>query len=52
MKRTGGSMDRASDSGSEGWGFESLPVYHKLQIRTLYIVRNVFALQVKIPPGS
>ena len=20
-------MDRASDSGSEGWGFESLPVY-------------------------
>ena len=21
-------MDRASDSGSEGWGFESLPVYH------------------------
>ena len=23
---TGGSMDRASDSGSEGWGFESLPV--------------------------
>ncbi len=28
-KRTGGSMDRASDSGSEGWGFESLPVYQK-----------------------
>ena len=28
MKCTGGSMDRASDSGSEGWGFESLPVYH------------------------
>ena len=26
-KCTGGSMDRASDSGSEGWGFESLPVY-------------------------
>jgi len=25
-------------------------VYHKLQIRTLHIVRNVFALQVKIPP--
>lgn len=22
-------MDRASDSGSEGWGFESLPVYQK-----------------------
>ena len=31
-KRTGGSMDRASDSGSEGWGFESLPVYQKDQI--------------------
>ena len=28
-KCTGGSMDRASDSGSEGWGFESLPVYQK-----------------------
>ena len=22
-------MDRASDSGSEGWGFESLPVCHE-----------------------
>ena len=22
-------MDRASDSGSEGWGFESLPAYQK-----------------------
>ena len=22
-------MDRASDSGSEGWGFESRPVYQK-----------------------
>ena len=28
----GGSMDRASDSGSEGWGFESLPAYQKFQI--------------------
>ena len=25
-------MDRASDSGSEGWGFESLPAYQKDQI--------------------
>ena len=25
-------MDRASDSGSEGWGFESLPVYQKMRI--------------------
>ena len=24
-------MDRASDSGSEGWGFESLPAYQKIQ---------------------
>ena len=24
-------MDRASDSGSEGWGFESLPVYQKTE---------------------
>ena len=29
VRCTGGSMDRASDSGSEGWGFESLPVYQK-----------------------
>ena len=26
-------MDRASDSGSEGWGFESLPVCHKKEER-------------------
>ena len=28
-------MDRASDSGSEGWGFESLPVYQSKIIRTI-----------------
>ena len=28
-------MDRASDSGSEGWGFESLPAYQGKIIRTL-----------------
>ena len=28
--RAGGSMDRASDSGSEGWGFESLLAYHEM----------------------
>ena len=28
-------MDRASDSGSEGWGFESLPVYQTNIIRTI-----------------
>ena len=26
-------MDRASDSGSEGWGFESLPAYQKIRGR-------------------
>lgn len=36
VRCTGGSMDRASDSGSEGWGFESLPVYQAVQIRTFY----------------
>ena len=29
-----GSMDRASDSGSEGWGFESLLAYQRRIIRT------------------
>ena len=32
--RAGGSMDRASDSGSEGWGFESLLAYQRRMIRT------------------
>ena len=39
---TGGSMDRASDSGSEGWGFESLPVYQKFQIPIR--VSGIFAI--------
>ena len=30
-------MDRASDSGSEGWGFESLPVYHE---KTTVLIEN------------
>ena len=34
---TGGSMDRASDSGSEGWGFESLPAYQL----TGYPIRDI-----------
>ena len=29
MKCASGSMDRASDSGSEGWGFESLLAYQE-----------------------
>ena len=31
-------MDRASDSGSEGWGFESLPVYQKSRYPYGYLV--------------
>ena len=31
-------MDRASDSGSEGWGFESLPVYQKTRYPFGYLV--------------
>ncbi len=30
-------MDRASDSGSEGWGFESLPACQKTQMSVLDI---------------
>ena len=26
-------MDRASDSGSEGWGFESLLAYHNIRTK-------------------
>ena len=29
-------MDRASDSGSEGWGFESLPVYQRPEGKRLW----------------
>ena len=38
--------------GPEGRGFESLTAYQNAQIRTLYIVRNVFALEVKIGSRS
>ena len=31
-------MDRASDSGSEGWGFESLPVYQKRRYPNGYLL--------------
>ena len=31
-------MDRASDSGSEGWGFESLPVYQKSRYPSGYLL--------------
>ena len=32
-------MDRASDSGSEGWGFESLPVYQNKKADTRLGIR-------------
>ena len=35
-------MDRASDSGSEGWGFESLPVYQRRIIRTTFAGSDYF----------
>ena len=36
-------MDRASDSGSEGWGFESLPVCHKKEERAFALSSFLFA---------
>ena len=42
---TGGSMDRASDSGSEGWGFESLPVYHDAGSQLLRPSFHVFTIK-------
>ena len=36
-KCAGGSMDRASDSGSEGWGFESLPACQKCRYPSGYL---------------
>ncbi len=62
---TGGSMDRASDSGSEGWGFESLPVYQKKAagwaaffwytgrgLSYICLRRAKFALQAKLAYAS
>ena len=43
---------RETTYGPEGRGFESLTAYQNTQIRTLHIVRNVFALEVKIGPRS
>ena len=40
--RAGGSMDRASDSGSEGWGFESLPAYQKNRYSFEYLFFCLF----------
>ena len=35
-------MDRASDSGSEGWGFESLPVYHMSTLTLIELAWTFF----------
>ena len=36
-------MDRASDSGSEGWGFESLLAYHfDVEFRVLFVLGILF----------
>ena len=37
-------MDRASDSGSEGWGFESLPVYHISRLTLIELDGNFFII--------
>ena len=35
-------MDRASDSGSEGWGFESLPAYHMSTLTLIELAWTFF----------
>ena len=40
-------MDRASDSGSEGWGFESLPVYQIRKRIPIWVSSFLFR-----PPGG
>ena len=42
-------MDRASDSGSEGWGFESLPVYHE---KTVIVIPQLRSFQLYSPIGE
>ena len=39
-RSAGSSMDRASDYGSEGWGFDSLPARHQ---------RVVFRVMLDVP---
>ena len=43
-------MDRASDSGSEGWGFESLPVYHKSTLTLIELAWISFYVNTGIVP--
>ncbi len=39
-------MDRASDSGSEGWGFESLPAYQNKSTEKMLIFSSFSVLFV------
>ncbi len=43
-------MDRASDSGSEGWGFESLPVYHMSTLTLIELAWTFFLIILDITP--
>ena len=43
-------MDRASDSGSEGWGFESLPVYHMSTLTLIELAWTFFLIILGIAP--
>ena len=43
-------MDRASDSGSEGWGFESLPVYHMSTLTLIELAWTFFLIILDIAP--
>ena len=43
-------MDRASDSGSEGWGFESLPAYHIIKAPEIRLFAYFLVLFVILMP--
>ena len=43
-------MDRASDSGSEGWGFESLPAYHMSTLTLIELAWTFFLIILDIAP--
>ena len=43
-------MDRASDSGSEGWGFESLPVYHMSTLTLIELAWTFFVIVLAFTP--
>ena len=43
-------MDRASDSGSEGWGFESLPAYHMSTLTLIELAWTFFIIILDFAP--